>query len=79
MREARQRAGYSQERAAEAIGVSKPTLIAWEKARRTPSVKQLKEWATLCDAPWLLDLTAVRIGPTTRNAHIVLDLLEDAA
>jgi transcriptional regulator with XRE-family HTH domain len=52
-RQARERAGYTQERAALAIGVSRPLINHWEKGKRSPRIEHLAAMARVYDADWL--------------------------
>lgn len=56
MRQAREDAGYTQARAALALGVSRPLLSHWERGTRVPRSDKLASAMVIYDAPWLLEL-----------------------
>lgn len=56
LRKARADAGFSQTRAAKAIGVSRPLVTAWELGTRTPDIWEFRAMIRVYDAPWLASL-----------------------
>lgn len=50
---ARKQAGFTQQRAARAIGVSRPLISMWERNERFPDVREFAAMMRVYDADWL--------------------------
>ena len=59
LRRARIDAGYNQTRLADALGVSQSQVSRWERGDDEPTVSQMRRFATVTEAPYLLDLSAL--------------------
>lgn len=55
LKDARRRAGFSQERAAAAVGTSRRHWIRWESGETMPNPAYLEKIAAVLDAPELAD------------------------
>jgi transcriptional regulator with XRE-family HTH domain len=55
IRRARKQSGYTQERVADYLGVSKSTVGSWENGIAEPSFLDMVKFVELTDAKWLLE------------------------
>lgn len=78
LRRARIDGGYNQTRLAAAIGVSQSQVSRWERGDDEPTVSQMRRLATVCEAPYLLNLDALPEA-TLREFRDPSDLLVCAA
>ena len=70
LRKARLHAGFEQEHMANAIGVSRVTISAWERDRSQPNLSQSVKWAEVTGVglDWLAGLEST----SARYSHAVL-------